>query len=253
MTEISTVAFVGSGKVASVLSDLFFRNNIVISGISSRNTVKGNLLATSLNCGFFDDLSELKADLIIIAVTDDSVKSITDKFDSNQRIAYTAGSIDLEEINHPNCSVFYPLQTFTDGRKLQINDIPIFLESKNSGDLELLERFCINLNFNIEFFNSAQRKQYHLAAVFLNNFTNHLVYLAMDEIEKNNLKWSNLVPLLEETCFKLMNQDLFLAQTGPARRNDQSVTEEQKKMLSSYKLEIYESITKSIIETYKND
>jgi predicted short-subunit dehydrogenase-like oxidoreductase (DUF2520 family) len=253
MTEISTVAFVGSGKVASVLSDLFFRNNIVISGISSRNTVKGNLLATRLNCAFFDDLSELNADLIIIAVTDDSVKAITDKFDSNQRIAYTAGSIDLQEINHPNCSVFYPLQTFTEGRELQINDIPIFLESKNSENLELIEKLCSTLNFNFDFCNSAQRKQYHLSAVFLNNFVNHLVLLAKDEIDKNHLNWSHLLPLLNETCFKLQNLELHAAQTGPARRNDQSVLTEQKKMLSSYKLEIYEAITKSIIETYKND
>ncbi len=253
MTEISTVAFVGSGKVASVLSDLFFRNKIVISGISSRNTEKGNVLANKFNCPFFEQSNSLRADLIIIAVNDDSVKSVIDNFDFTQRIAYTAGSVNLDEINHPNCSVFYPLQSFTEDRILLIKDIPILLESKNSGNLELLERFCQNLNFNVEFCNSAQRKQYHLAAVFLNNFTNHLVYLAKDEIEKNNLKWSNLLPLLEETCFKLMNQDLFLGQTGPARRNDQIVIAEQKKMLSSYKLEIYEAITKSIIETYKND
>jgi hypothetical protein len=82
---------------------------------------------------------------------------------------------------------------------------------------------------------------------------NHLVLLAKDEIDKNHLNWSHLLPLLNETCFKLQNLELHAAQTGPARRNDQSVLTEQKKMLSNSKLKIYEAITESIIETYKND
>ena len=253
MTEISTVAFVGSGKVASVLSDIFIGKGIVITGVSSRNLNKGKLLADKLNCSFIEDHKSLEADLIIIAINDDSVKTIVEQIESTKRIAYTAGSIDLSEINHPNCIVFYPLQTFTEEKNLQPKDIPILLEAKDPTNLNLLENFCTKLNFQFNICSSIERKQYHLAAVFINNFVNHLVFLAKEETDNRNLQWNILQPLLEETCNKLLNQDLYSGQTGPAKRNDLRVISEQKKMLSDYKLEIYEAITKSIIETYKND
>lgn len=251
MHEISTVAFVGSGKVASVLSFIFAQNGIEVTGISSRNQASGELLAKKLGCNYYMSPNELQADLIIVAVNDDSVLSVVNKIDHNQRIAYTAGSVHLDTISHPNCSVFYPLQTFTEGRILNETEIPIFLESRNSNSLLALENLCRITNLTFDYCNSVERKQYHISAVFLNNFVNHLLYLSKDRIESENLNWNHLLPLLRETFFKSMNEDLFSIQTGPARRNDQIVIAEHKKMLSGNKLEIYEVLTKSIIETYK--
>lgn len=250
MHEISTVAFVGSGKVASVLSFIFAQNGIEVTGISSRNQSSGLLLANKLGCNFYDLANELQADLIIVAVNDDSVSSVVNKFDHDQRIAYTAGSVHLDTITHPNCSVFYPLQTFTEGRVLNETEIPIFLESRNPTSLLALENLCRKVNLTFDYCNSVERKQYHISAVFLNNFVNHLLYISKDQIESKNLNWNHLLPLLHETFNKSINQDIFSIQTGPARRNDQNVINEHKKMLSGTQLEIYEAVTKSIIETY---
>lgn len=251
MNEISTVAFVGSGKVASVLSFIFAQNGIEVTGISSRNHSSGELLARKLACKFHPIAQDLHADLILVAVNDDSVLSVIEQFDVNQRIAYTAGSVHLNTIKHPNCSVFYPLQTFTEGRILANSEIPIFLESNNLALLNGLEKLCEKLCLTFDICDSNQRKKYHIAAVFLNNFVNHILFLAKDEIEINALNWNNLMPLLRETFFKSLHEDLFSNQTGPARRNDQSVINEHKKLLSDNKLEIYEVLTKSIIQTYK--
>jgi predicted short-subunit dehydrogenase-like oxidoreductase (DUF2520 family) len=253
VSEISSVAFIGSGKVAQVLSGIFYKYGINISGISSRNELTGKALANQVQSEFVEDFTLLIADLIVVSVNDDSVKTIVEQTNPTQKVVFTAGAIDLNSISHPNCGVFYPLQTFTKGKSLNINEIPILLESKEHDLKNALELFCSKLDFGFQYCNSEQRKQYHLSAVFLNNFINHLAYVSKTELEEKGLKWELLMPLLEETCDKLLYSDFYDGQTGPARRGDLSVIQEHQKMLSGKHLEIYNVITSSILDTYKND
>lgn len=250
-SEISSVAFIGSGKVAFVLSTLFHEKGIRISGISSRNELTGKTLANQVQSEFVEDFTSLTADLIVVSVNDDSVLSIVGQINPSQKVVYTAGSIDLKRINHPNCGVFYPLQTFTLGKNLKSIEIPILLESNDSKLKNVLESFCSKLGFNFQYCNSEQRKQYHLSAVFLNNFMNHMAYVSKSELEDKGLKWELLLPLLNETFDKLIHSDLLEGQTGPARRGDRSVIQEHQKMLTGKHLEIYNVITSSILDTYK--
>lgn len=250
-SEISSVAFIGSGKVAHVLSTIFNEKGICISGISSRNELTGKTLANQLQSKFVEDFTRLNADLILVSVNDDSVKTLVEQINPTQKVVFTAGAIDLKSINHPNCGVFYPLQTFTAGKYLKSNEIPILLESKEPDLNKALESFCSKLGFDFQHCDSEQRKHYHLSAVFLNNFMNHLAYISKSELEEKGLNWEFLQPLLKETSEKLLQSDLFEGQTGPARRGDLSVIQEHKKMLSGKHLEIYNVITSSILDTYK--
>lgn len=250
-TEISSVAFIGSGKVAFVLSTIFHEKGIRISGISSRNELTGKVIVDKFQSEFVEDFTSLKADLIVVSINDDAVKNVVEQIIPSQKVVFTAGAIDLKSINHPNCGVFYPLQTFTKGKNLRSNEIPILLETKELDFRQQLESFCSKLRFSFQYCNSEQRKQYHLSAVFLNNFINHLAYVSKTELEEKGLKWELLQPLLKETCDKLLYSDLYEGQTGPARRGDLSVIQEHQKMLSGKHLEIYNVITSSILDTYK--
>lgn len=250
-SEISSVAFIGSGKVSYVLSAIFHEKGIRISGISSRNELTGKILANQVQSEFFEDFTLLSADLIVVSVNDDSVKTLVDQINPTQKVVFTAGAIDLNSIYHPNCGVFYPLQTFTEGKNLRSNEIPILLETKELDFGKQLESFCSKLGFSFQCCDSEQRKQFHLSAVFLNNFINHLAYVSKTELEEKGLNWELLLPLLKETCDKLLYSDLYEGQTGPARRGDLSVIQEHQKMLSGKHLEIYNVITSSILDTYK--
>jgi predicted short-subunit dehydrogenase-like oxidoreductase (DUF2520 family) len=252
-SEISSVAFIGSGKVAGVFSAIFYENGIQIPGISSRNELTGKAIVDKFQSEFVEDFTSLKADLIVVSVNDDSVKTIVDQIKPTQKVVFTAGAVNLKEIIHPNCGVFYPLQTFTNGKNLRSSEIPILVETKDVNFRNELESFCSKLGFNFQYCDSEQRKEYHLSAVFLNNFMNHLAYVSKTELEENGLNWELLLPLLKETCDKLLNSDFYEGQTGPARRRDLSVIQEHQKMLSGKHLEIYNVITSSILETYKND
>ena len=129
-SEISSVAFIGSGKVAFVLSTIFHEKGICISGISSRNELTGKTLANQVKSEFVEDFTLLSADLIVVSVNDDAVKNVVEQINFTQKVVFTAGAIDLNSIYHPNCGVFYPLQTFTNWKNLRSNEIPILLETK---------------------------------------------------------------------------------------------------------------------------
>ncbi len=250
-SEIKSVAFVGSGKVANGLAEIFHSNNVQITGISSRNIETGKVLAAKVEAPFFDSALDLNADLIIVAVADQFVTEVVNSFSNSQLVAFTAGSVSLEDLKEvENRAVFYPLQTFTEGRSLTVKQIPILLEASSNEIGECLMQLCTKIGFDFQICDSKKRKKIHLSAVFLNNFVNHLVYLAQDEAKKNELDWEIFQPLLNETFEKLNLLSPFKAQTGPAKRHDQLIINEHLEILDGRKKEIYKILSESITEIH---
>lgn len=250
-SEIKSVAFVGSGKVANGLAEIFHSNNVQITGISSRNIETGKVLAAKVEAPFFDSALDLNADLVIVAVADQFVTEVVNSFSNSQLVAFTAGSVSLEDLKEvENRAVFYPLQTFTEGRSLTVKEIPILLEASSNEVGECLLSLCQKLGFQTQFCDSDKRKKIHLSAVFLNNFVNHLVYLAQNEASKNQVDWAIFEPLLEETFEKLKLLSPFEAQTGPAKRHDQLIINEHLELLDGRKKEIYKILSESITEIH---
>jgi predicted short-subunit dehydrogenase-like oxidoreductase (DUF2520 family) len=99
--------------------------------------------------------------------------------------------------------------------------------------------------------NSEQRKSLHLAAVFVNNFVNHLYYIGNEICNENDVPFDILLPLIEETFKKLDDLSPLEAQTGPAKRNDEQTIKNQLDQLkNNTHKEIYRILTKSIQETH---
>jgi predicted short-subunit dehydrogenase-like oxidoreductase (DUF2520 family) len=254
-SEIKSVAFVGSGKVANGFANLFHQSGFRITGISSRNKETGKALAVKVEAPFFDCPEDLNADLILVAVADQHVIEVVNSFSAKQLVVFSAGSIALEAIeNKETRAVFYPLQSFTEGRNLKAKEIPILLEANTKSLKKKLEAICKEIGFEYLNCDSEKRKKIHLSAVFVNNFVNHLVYLSQEEALKNKLDWALFQPLLNETFEKLKFLSPLEAQTGPAKRNDRLVIENHLSLLEGRNKEIYKLLSQNIIETYsKND
>lgn len=244
------VAFIGSGKVATELALIFRFKGIDITGISSRNKNSGSKLASHLDCPFIEDPNELDAELIIIATNDASVRTLCASLSEDKFIAYTAGAVDLADLTRAHSGVFYPLQTFTENRHLTVDEIPILLESNSEGMRNKMEKLCSITGLTFEYCSSPDRQKYHLAAVFVNNFVNHLIYKAQEQLLQNGLNWELLKPLLEETIAKIGDLSAFDAQTGPAKRNDQSTLNTHQGLLKDEELNIYEVLSRSIQNTH---
>ena len=99
--------------------------------------------------------------------------------------------------------------------------------------------------------NSDQRKALHLAAVFVNNFTNQLYRVAHEITESEGVEFDILKPLILETAQKVQTMSPYMAQTGPAKRNDKNTIKRHLKQLKNEQHKaIYNLLTNTIKKTH---
>jgi len=246
-----SISILGSGNVATHLISAFSKaDSIHINQIYSRDMKAIQHFKNIAN--LTDDINSLEpVDLIIIAISDDAIPEFSKKITSKSLVVHTSGSVEMTSLlgNYPK-GVFYPLQTFSKSTEVDFSTIPICLEADNDNSLKLLTKVASLISNKIYFINSNQRKKIHLAAVFVNNFTNHLYDIGNSICTENDIPFEILYPLIQETTNKIKNISPKQAQTGPARRNDQKTIENHLKQLSPQRQEIYSTLTKSIIKTY---
>lgn len=225
-----SVLLVGKGKVAAHLFAAFSKlDKINVKQISSRN------LKNIPN-----------ADVTIIAVSDDAIADVSSKI-TNKFVVHTSGSFPLNELkNKTRKGVFYMLQTFSKNKTINFSEIPFCLEAENENDYKLLENLAKLIGSNIYKINSNQRKSLHVAAVFVNNFTNHLFKIGEDICLENNVPFEVLYPLIMETSAKIKMLSPKNSQTGPAIRNDKETIKNHLNLLDKEQKEIYKLLTKSI-------
>ena len=250
---MTKVTIIGSGNVAQHLIVAFQNSQNMgteidlIQVFSRQKESISHLL--DLN-KITDDLESLEeADLYIIAVSDDAIAAVSSQLPfKNRLVVHTSGSISLNALDDDNRKgVFYPLQTFTKNKDVDFKTIPICLESENATDFQLLEKVAKMISDKVFAINSEQRKALHVAAVFVNNFTNHLYQIGSEICQENQVPFEILKPLIGETAQKIMLLSPEEAQTGPAKRNDSSTIKAHEAFLSDENhLKIYKTLTQSI-------
>ena len=249
--KVESIVFIGAGNVANHLA-IELSKHISIKGILSKNHFSSKLLANQLQTNFFSKIEDIpECDLILICTNDSAINSIEKELPLHFNVAYTSGSVELNrETNRENFGVFYPLQTFSTGRKIELSNIPFLIEGTNPTFEEKLSELAQLLSNSVSFISSSERKHLHISAVFINNFTNHLAEIAQDYTLKNDLKWELLLPLIQETAAKVIEIGPKNAQTGPAKRNDQIIINEHLAMLDGFPKNIYKLLSESITNTY---
>ena len=242
------VIVIGSGNVAQHLALAFLQSaKTELVQLFARDKSKLQNFAEQVD--IIDDLLMLaKADLYIIAVSDDAVAAVSDQlpFD-NRLVAHTSGSVSIDSLSSKNKKgVFYPLQTFSKNKPVDFSVVPICLEA-DSEDFGLLEKVARSISGNVYKIDSTQRKALHVAAVFVNNFTNNLYKIGADICEVNDIPFEILKPLIRETAEKIMTLAPIDAQTGPAKRNDVTTIQKHLALLSDEnQKKIYHLLTQSI-------
>jgi predicted short-subunit dehydrogenase-like oxidoreductase (DUF2520 family) len=143
--------------------------------------------------------------------------------------------------------VFYPLQTFTKEREIIWSELPICIEANSTHDLEALLQLTRKLSIKVSLMGSEDRRWLHLAAVFVNNFTNHLLNEASNIVKERNLDFDLLRPLALETIKKAFDISPENAQTGPAKRGDEATMRKHIDMLQDNTMkELYSLLSDSI-------
>ncbi len=228
------VVIIGQGNVATHLFNALSKAvNISVEQINSRTltTIQGS-------------------EITIIAVSDDAIQQVSKAIINREGlIVHTSGAVGINALENRRKGVFYPLQSFTKNAKIDFNKVPFCLETENDKDYTLLENLAKTLGSNIYQINSEQRKKLHVAAVFVNNFTNHMYTIANDICTKNKIPFEILYPLIEETAKKVQSITPRDAQTGPAKRNDTQTIKNHLEDLNLQQQKIYQLLTKYIQES----
>ena len=254
MKETLKISIIGTGNVATHIASALKENNIEVSHLFGRNKEKLSLLSEKIGATPLYSLDDIPNQLCLVCVSDDAIVEVINAIPSHIPIAYTSGSVKISSMKErKDLGVFYPLQTFTKDKEVNFFEVPLFIESNNDYFTQTLFDLAWTISRSVQYADSEERSKLHLAAVFVNNFTNHIITLSQNYCKEEKVDFDHLRPLLEETISKLKKRDGFDNQTGPAKRNDLKTIDFQKEQLSGNSKEVYEIITKSILKTYFPD
>jgi len=253
-----TISFTGAGKVASSFIPGFKTAGFSIKQVVSRNSDKGKRVALSAGARWSDTPRfDEDTDIIIVAVPDRILESVLGNISCHRNtiVAHTAGSCGLEIFpgHIEKKGVFYPLQTFSEGRNVDLKGVPIFIESYDPEVTAVLNELAVSLGCRPETADVERRRMLHIAAIFVSNFTNYMLTRGYQITRKEGFDPDLLRPLLTETVAKAIERGPESSQSGPAVRNDYNTIEKHVDLLSfSPELQtLYEELSRSIIDYYK--
>lgn len=248
-----TVILLGAGNVATHLYNALSRSEHTEvrqwynRSIDSIRSFKNDVEIT-------DNIEELKvSDIYILAISDDSITKVSKDLPfSNRFVVHTSGSVNIHDLDKKNTrGVFYPLQTFSKSASVNFENVPICIESEDKTKIKLLNELAQSLGSPVYKINTEQRQTLHLSAVFVNNFVNQLYRIAHEISDAKSINFEILKPLIKETAKKVQELSPYMAQTGPAKRNDLKTIKKHIKQLEKEEHKtIYKLLTKSIQKTH---
>lgn len=259
------IVFIGAGRLATQMAQALHDKGHTIKVVYSRKMASALALAEKVGAVATDDIATVRGDAppvvgdlqsptdaIIMSVKDDVLPSLAAelaKRETSCPVYHTAGSVSIDVLKAlPHYGVIYPMQTFSKERQVDFSRIPFFIEASDDESLAVARSIATSVSNHVTLLDSERRRQLHLAAVFACNFANHCYTLAADILERNELDFSLLLPLIEETAAKAGDMHPREAQTGPAVRYDKTVIDRQSEMLAEEPLtrQIYELMSESI-------
>jgi len=238
-SETKHIVLIGAGNVATHLSRHLHAQGHRIDCIWSRTLDSAQALATEVGADACTTVSEIprKADFYILSVPDGAVAHMAAELTDCQGIwLHTAGTLSIEIFKglFSEYGVMYPLQTLSKAQPLHLGHIPFLVEGSAREVSEKISTLASSISGRVETADTSTRLFIHLAAVFANNFSNHMVHIAHAILKEHKLPVSMLDPLLEETYQKILSVGPKEAQTGPAVRDDQITMKKHIELLKSH-------------------
>lgn len=249
-----TITIIGSGNVAYHLAKaISISDELELVQLAMRDIEKAPTFIEKAKIE--TDFGKLKeVDLYLVAVADNAIEGVIEKIATPTRlIAHTSGTSELLlSAARYRKGVFYPLQTFSKTKDISFAEVPICIETFDKEDLKILKKCAEAISNNVYEISSQQRKVLHVAAVFVNNFVNHLYVQGEKICDENGINFEILKPLIKETAAKIEILHAKDAQTGPAKRGDTTTINQHLNFLKDEnQKEIYKIITQSIINNDK--
>lgn len=257
MKKIKNISIIGSGNVGCHLAKSFFNKGYPVRQIYSRSIENAKNMAQNIDASPINSLGALQnnIDFLIVAVHDDAIEEVIKQIPFRDvLITHTSGSVSMDvfaQYSFRDYGILYPLQSFNKNKKINLKKVPFCLEANNSSSLASIKTLARSISNYVYEIDSKERETLHLAAVFVNNFSNYMYQIAKDITDKNDLPFEILKPLIYETAKKMKSLSPKDAQTGPAKRNDlKTMKKHLDQLQDSPKIkELYKNISELIIKS----
>jgi len=249
------IVIIGTGNAAFVLGRKLKKAGHSIIQVFGRDSMEASKLAYELDTrstNYWNVINK-NADLYIIAVSDIAIEDVLKEVHlPDKTIVHTAASVPMEVLkgHGAHYGILYPLQSLKKEMK-GVPDIPFIISASDDQTLEMLDNLAHSMSDNVISANDELRTYIHIAAVFCNNFVNHLYDLADRFCKSEGIDFQLLLPLITETAERIKTIEPSKAQTGPAIRNDQQTIQKHQALLKKYPHlnKIYSILTESIMES----
>lgn len=252
------IVLIGAGNLATNLGKALLDAGHDIMQVYSRTMESASALAIQVGGAPVTDIDRVSydADVYIIAVKDSVIADIVPELCKGRQtkvFLHTAGSVamDVFEGMALHYGVLYPMQTFSMHKQVNFNEIPCFVEGNDEYTFETVNNLANSISERVYLLSSDARKYLHLAAVFACNFVNHCYEISSEILEKHNIPFDVMLPLIDETANKVHSLSPKDAQTGPAVRYDENIIRRQAEILKENHMfkQIYECMSLSIHHT----
>jgi predicted short-subunit dehydrogenase-like oxidoreductase (DUF2520 family) len=251
------VSIIGSGNVATVLAKQLFSKGHTIKEVYSHTFSNAEALAILVNAKAIDNIADLStnADIYIIAVSDKAIEAVVSQLKLEDKLLlHTAGSVSKEVLKNASnrYGVLYPVQSIRKNMDAQ-TPIPFLVDGNDEATIIEIESLARTLNPKVVRGGDEQRVKLHVAAVFACNFVNYMYLQSATYCEAENIDFSLLQSLIEETANRLQFYHPSEVFTGPAVRKDMGTVNKHLSLLEAYPAlqEMYGMISEKIMEGKK--
>ena len=256
-----TYSIIGSGNMAAFLARRLTTAGHYCTGIYARNAIQGEQIANSVNAVFSPltpFLPDGEADICFLAVSDQAIALVAPTLHFNKTIlVHTSGSVALNAIAvaAKDYAVFWPVYSIVKNHLPNHRSIPCAWYASSPQAQKHLLTIAHSISDVVFEAGDAQRQKLHLSAVICNNFTTHLMAVCEAICAEQQLPFSILQPIIEQTFDRIKKESPKQIQTGPARRHDSNTLQQHQQLLMNHPdwQAIYKVISTSIENMYKTD
>jgi predicted short-subunit dehydrogenase-like oxidoreductase (DUF2520 family) len=232
------IVIIGTGNAATVLGHKLKAVGHAIVQIFGRNASAASELAYELDTEStaYWSVVNRHADIYIVAVSDIAIAEIIRELQlPDKTVVHTAAAVS-KHILQPassNYGVLYPLQSLKKSAAV-LPDIPIIIDASDDQTLNQITVLASSISERVVKGSDEERLKLHLAAVFCNNFVNHIYVLMQQYCRDENLDFNLLKPLILETVTRIETTAPENAQTGPAIRHDTTTITKHLELLQQH-------------------
>ncbi len=262
MSNKIKIVAIGAGNIANHLIPALHKIPVQIEQVYSRKINNARKLSSKVDAEAINNLSDInpEAHLYILMVPDDDISDVVaelPRLNETQYLVHTSGSQKIRVLNKAssNYGSFYPLQSFNKAEQTELATTPFLIDGNNPKIIRMLRSLARKISPKVISCTDQERLNYHLSAVFINNFINHLSCISKELLHKNNLDPSILEPISKSTFNKILESNPCKIQTGPAIRKDIKLHKQHLQLIKHNEewSKIYKAISKSIIKRYHED